>query len=143
MVGGQALDLAAEGTDAGEAEVLAIHRAKTAALIAASVELGALAAGVVEPRLGALRAFGWELGLLFQVADDLLDVTASEEALGKTPGKDAEAGKRTVVAVLGLEGAQALARQMEESLAGLADAASLAPDDPLRALPAWVRSRSS
>ena len=143
MVGGQALDLAAEGSDAGEAEVFAIHRAKTAALIAASVELGALAAGVREPRLGALRAFGWELGLLFQVVDDLLDVTASEEALGKTPGKDAEAGKRTVVAVLGLEGARARACAMEDSLAGLADAAGLAATDPLRSLPAWVRSRSS
>ena len=91
----------------------------------------------------AARQFGWSFGLCFQVVDDLLDVTASEEALGKTPGKDAEAGKRTVVAVLGLEGARARACAMEDSLAGLADAAGLAATDPLRSLPAWVRSRSS
>jgi len=143
MVGGQILDLAGEGQEPEEAAVLAIHRAKTAALIAASVELGALVAGAPAERVELLRAFGWDLGLLFQVADDLLDCTASEDELGKTPGKDAAAGKCTVVAALGLAGAQGLAQDLERRLEAAADRAGLDPDDPLRGIPAWVRSRTS
>lgn len=143
MVGGQALDLAGEGQEPEEAAVLAIHRAKTAALIAASVELGALVAGAPEERVELLRAFGGDLGLLFQVADDLLDCTASEDELGKTPGKDAAAGKCTVVAALGLAGARDLAEDLERRLGAAADRAGLASGDPLRGIPAWVRSRTS
>jgi len=106
MVAGQALDLAAEGQRIDATEAEAIHRWKTAALLGASAELGALAAGAGVATRAACRDFGMELGLLFQAVDDLLDVTGDAATLGKTPGKDDAEGKATVVRALGLEGAR-------------------------------------
>jgi geranylgeranyl pyrophosphate synthase len=109
MVGGQALDLETVAAEADEARVSKIHLRKTAALLGAAAELGAIAAG----ELGACeraRAFGQALGLAFQATDDILDVTGTAERLGKTPGKDLRAAKPTLVAALGLEGARAAAR---------------------------------
>ncbi len=110
MVGGQALDLEAESGLAIES-VREIHRRKTAALVSAAAELGALAADADPERCTHLRTFGFALGLCFQAVDDVLDVTGDAHSLGKTPGKDAAAEKATLVAALGLEGARAEARE--------------------------------
>jgi farnesyl diphosphate synthase len=109
MAGGQALDLAAEGkalSDPARADLLRhIHALKTGRLIRLSLELGALHAGADEGRLLRIARFGDALGLLFQIADDLLDVTQTSAKLGKTAGKDVAQDKLTYPAVFGLEGA--------------------------------------
>jgi len=107
MVGGQVLDLETEGHETSAAEVERIHRTKTAALLGAAAELGALTGAGGDP--AAARAFGLELGLCFQAMDDVLDVTGDAATLGKTPGKDADVQKGTLVAALGLEGARGAA----------------------------------
>jgi len=109
MVGGQWLDLEAEGRALSLEELRAVHRGKTGALIEASCTLGALAAEAPPPELEAIRAYGREIGLAFQVADDVLDVTATSEELGKTAGKDAAVAKSTYVQLLGVAGAQSAA----------------------------------
>jgi geranylgeranyl diphosphate synthase, type II len=105
MVGGQLLDLEGEGRAHTLAELERTHRAKTGALIAAAVVLGGLAAGADEERMHALHRFGAGVGLAFQIADDVLDVTATTDQLGKTAGKDVAYGKTTYPALLGVEGA--------------------------------------
>lgn len=121
MVAGQCLDLAAESRVGITAEELdAIHRRKTGALIAAAVRCGALIAHTPDPQLAALTRYAERLGLLFQITDDLLDVTATAADLGKTPGKDARARKATYPALHGLEAARLRAREVyEEALAAL------------------------
>jgi len=119
MVGGQALDLAAVAGRGARAEVERIHRCKTAALLGAACEVGALAGGARAHARAAARRYGEALGLCFQAVDDVLDVTGGA-ALGKTPGKDAAQDKLSLVAVLGLEGAQAEARRLADAARGLA-----------------------
>lgn len=116
MIGGQLQDLIAEDIPADSLEKLErIHRAKTGALMAVSAKIGGLAAGAAEPAVDALGRFGADIGLAFQIVDDVLDVTSSSAALGKTAGRDAELGKSTYPALLGVNGAMdravALARQ--------------------------------
>jgi geranylgeranyl pyrophosphate synthase len=120
VVGGQQEDCDAEGqpiaTDAAaRARLERIHRGKTAALIRASCEIGAMAAGAPAGWRAALAAYGEHLGLAFQVADDVLDATADVATLGKTPGKDAAQGKWTYVAVHGLEAARREARRLADA----------------------------
>jgi geranylgeranyl diphosphate synthase type II len=123
MVGGQVEDLEATGGLPDAERLDRIHRAKTGALIGAAVEVGALLAGVDGPRRAAFAGFGERLGLLFQVADDILDVTGSAATLGKSPGKDAAAGKLTYPAVYGLDAAnrklEALAGSLMREAEGL------------------------
>ncbi len=107
VVGGQQDDLDAEGKPLDAALLERIHRRKTAALIRASCEIGAIAAEAGPAQRQALAAYGEALGLAFQIADDVLDVTATAATLGKTPGKDAAQGKLTYVAVHGLDAARA------------------------------------
>jgi geranylgeranyl diphosphate synthase, type II len=114
MVGGQLLDLEGETCAVGGDALEAIHRAKTGALLATALRVGALAARADERRLRALTEYGAELGLAFQIADDLLDVTGDSAALGKTAGKDSSAGKATYPALFGVDGARALAYQRAE-----------------------------
>ncbi len=109
MVGGQLLDLEGEGRSLSLDDLERIHRAKTGALISAAVTLGGLAAGASSERLMALEQFGASAGLAFQIADDVLDVTATTDQLGKTAGKDLVFGKSTYPALLGVEGAVARA----------------------------------
>ncbi len=116
MVGGQVEDLEATGAPPDGARLERMHRAKTGALLAASVELGALLAGAAPQRRAAFRRFGQQLGLCFQIADDILDVTGTAASLGKSPGKDAAAGKLTYPAVYGL----AAARQQLQDVAAQA-----------------------
>ncbi len=105
LVGGQVEDLEAAGAPPDARRLERMHRAKTGALLAASVELGALLAGVAPERRAAFRRFGEQLGLSFQIADDILDVTGTAARLGKSPGKDVAAGKLTYPAVYGLAAA--------------------------------------
>jgi len=102
MVGGQVEDLEATGKAPDAQRLERIHRAKTGALLAASVELGAVLAGVDGEVRRRFASFGQSLGLAFQIADDILDVTGTAASLGKSPGKDKEAGKLTYPAVFGL-----------------------------------------
>ena len=106
MVAGQWLDLQAEGQSPALAELVEIHRHKTGALIEAACVLGGLAAGAPPRLLEALHAYGRGVGLAFQIADDLLDATATSEQLGKTAGSDAKLAKATYVSVLGVAGAR-------------------------------------
>ena len=122
MAGGQALDLAATGKPVPPEErpqrLKRIHALKTGRLIRLSVELGALHAGADESVLAGIGRFGDAIGLLFQIADDLLDVTQDSATLGKTAGKDAEQDKLTYPAVFGLEGAlRERDRALEEAFA--------------------------
>jgi geranylgeranyl diphosphate synthase type II len=103
LVGGQVADMEAEKRQATPAELLFIHRGKTAAMIVASLRLGAMSANATTAQVKALGVFGENLGLAFQVIDDILDITQTSEQLGKSAGKDAAAGKATYPAVFGLE----------------------------------------
>ena len=103
MVAGQALDMEAEARQVNAAELEQIHRHKTGALIVAAVRCGAIIGHATEAELEAVTAYGSHLGLLFQITDDLLDVTASAEDLGKTPGKDVQSRKATYPASYGIE----------------------------------------
>jgi geranylgeranyl diphosphate synthase type II len=102
MIGGQVADLEGEGLTPDAALLESIHRAKTGALLRASVRMGAIYAGANFLYLSALSAFGEHIGLAFQMIDDILDVEESSEALGKTAGKDAQQKKITFPAVYGL-----------------------------------------
>lgn len=142
MVGGQAADLAAEVTGVGLEEVRAIHRAKTGALISASVTLGGRAAGAGAAQLAALREFGEAIGLAYQITDDLLDITASTQQLGKTAGKDAGQAKATYPALAGAEAAAREARrQHERALAAIRSWPEGA--NRLRELAGWMAARES
>lgn len=111
MIGGQVLDLEAEGREVSLSELVALHRSKTGALIAAAAVIGAIAAGASDAQVGAIRGYGRELGLAFQIVDDVLDATATAAALGKTAGKDARQRKASFVALMGVEGARAAAAE--------------------------------
>src|SRR5476651_926304 len=109
MVGGQMLDLLAEKEGARPLSIGAItrlQRLKTGALISFSCTAGAILGKAPEPMRAALSAYSHDLGLAFQIVDDLLDVEGSAAELGKTPGKDAAQGKATFVSILGLERAR-------------------------------------
>ncbi|MBN1918984.1 MAG: polyprenyl synthetase family protein [Verrucomicrobia bacterium] len=106
LAGGQALDLEAEGKRISAEDLDRIHAGKTAALITASVVMGGIAAGAMPKELDALRAYGRNLGLAFQIIDDVLDVVGDEAKLGKHVGADAEHDKATAVAVYGLDEAR-------------------------------------
>ncbi|QNH13306.1 polyprenyl synthetase family protein [Xanthomonas sp. SI] len=122
MCGGQALDIDATGAVQPLADLQRMHALKTGALIRASVRLGALGGGADAAALAQLDTFASALGLAFQVRDDILDIEASSEQLGKTAGKDAAQAKSTYPALLGMDGAKAklaeLAATMRDSLHG-------------------------
>ena len=142
MAGGQALDLAAVGHPLGLSELEHMHACKTGALIRASVQLGALAAGADDGRLKALDDYASAVGLAFQVRDDILDVEGESAVIGKTSGKDAAASKPTFPSIIGLDASRA-------RLAELTDAAldALAPWDAraglLRELARYSANRRS
>jgi geranylgeranyl diphosphate synthase, type II len=103
MVAGQALDMEAEARQVNGAQLEEIHRLKTGALITATARCGAIIGAADEHGLAAITSYGAHLGLLFQITDDLLDITASAADLGKTPGKDARSSKATYPALYGIE----------------------------------------
>jgi farnesyl diphosphate synthase len=106
MVGGQMRDIAAEGATLGETAIARMQAMKTGALIRAAVRMGAILGGADNDTLGHLTTYAQAAGRAFQLADDLLDVTASPEALGKATGKDAGRGKQTLVSRIGVEASQ-------------------------------------
>jgi geranylgeranyl pyrophosphate synthase len=112
MIGGQLRDLAGEGLSLSLEDREEIHSAKTGALIVASIVMGGLAAGAGEAQNAALKRYGNAVGLAFQIMDDVLDVTSTTSALGKTIGRDAALGKSTYPALLGVEGARQRAQAL-------------------------------
>ena len=109
MAGGQMLDLEGEGKKLSEAELTELNAKKTGALLRMACESGAALAGTDAARRMALRRYGEELGIAFQITDDILDVTGDTATLGKTAGHDAEQAKATWPALLGLDEARARA----------------------------------
>jgi geranylgeranyl diphosphate synthase type II len=121
MIAGQVADLEGEGQPPSAALLESIHRAKTGALLRASLRLGAICAGASDPHYQALSCYGEHIGLAFQIVDDILDVEESSAALGKTAGKDAQQHKITFPAVYGVEESRRMAgiecRRAHETLA--------------------------
>jgi len=115
MIGGQVVDLEAERSKPDSATLEYIHRAKTAALITASLVSGGLYAGANDCEVANLRMFGRSIGLAFQIVDDVLDVTQTSEQLGKTAGKDTAAEKATYPALFGVEESERKADELVEA----------------------------
>ena len=146
MVGGQALDLEAEAAVAplGLSDVRRLQAMKTGALLRFSVEAGAIFAGASSAQRLALRDYGRVLGAAFQVADDLLDATGDEAAMGKRIGKDADRHKATLISLMGLEAAQAsLLQLVEEARAHLTKGGFGPEADILREAARFVALRKS
>ena len=143
MVGGQAIDLEAAGAGASfDGDGLrAMHARKTGALIRASAAAGAVMAGATEAQLQAIERFASELGLAFQIVDDILDVEGASHSLGKTAGKDAAAGKPTYPALFGLEASRRMAADCVGRALGALEAGHL--HGQLPAIATWVTSRSN
>lgn len=142
MVGGQWLDLDAEGRALEAAELTAIHARKTGALIEAACVVGGLAAGASPVLLAGLAGFGREIGLAFQVADDVLDATATTAQLGKTAGRDASLGKSTYVRFLGVDRARAEAIRLADAAVRSLDQAGIV-DPALPSLARYIVNRQS
>jgi geranylgeranyl pyrophosphate synthase len=142
MIAGQVLDLEGEGRALQQADLEAIHAAKTGSLIAAAAAMGAMAAGAETAKVNALAAYGRLVGLAFQISDDLLDITGSTASLGKTAGRDAALRKSTYVSLLGAENARAVASQkVNEAVACLREVGLQTP--LLTAIASWVIHRRS
>ncbi|MEO6525680.1 MAG: polyprenyl synthetase family protein [Gemmatimonadaceae bacterium] len=128
MIGGQLLDLEGEGRPLALDDLERIHRAKTGALITAAATIGGRAAGASDARLDALARYGAAIGLAFQITDDVLDVTATTDQLGKTAGRDLQLRKSTYPALLGVEGAKArAAAQVHDGCGALDEVGLLTP----------------
>ena len=142
MIGGQLLDLEGEGAPLSLRGLERVHRMKTGALISASVRIGGLAALANDETLRAFERYGSAVGLAFQIADDVLDVTSTTDELGKTAGRDAALKKSTYPALLGLAGARARAdRLCDEACLALREAGIASPQ--LEALARFVVDRRS
>ncbi|MCC6487631.1 MAG: polyprenyl synthetase family protein [Candidatus Hydrogenedentes bacterium] len=140
MVGGQVIDMESEGKRLSVNDLKHLHRKKTGALIRVAVRSGAMLGGAGESALRALTAYGEHIGLAFQIADDVLDVTGTEEALGKPIGSDEAREKSTYPAAVGLEEARALAREsVESAISALAPFGSEA--DSFRSLARYIVDR--
>lgn len=142
MVGGQVVDIQSEGKEVDSSVVKFIHTRKTGALIAASVRSGAILCGAEEHHLKALTSYGEDIGLAFQIADDVLNVEGSSREMGKSVGSDADQGKITYPAVFGLEESKKIQRALVdramESLKSLEDRA-----EPLRHIARYIIERKA
>jgi geranylgeranyl diphosphate synthase type II len=142
MVGGQSLDLAAEGQAISFEHLRLIHGYKTGALITASVQAGAIFGQGDEEQFAALSRYGVQIGLAFQIVDDLLDVEGTTEDLGKTAGADAERNKATYPAFFGVAKTKVMAKEaVEEALTALEIFDAQA--EPLRALARYIYERNN
>lgn len=140
MVAGQVFDIAAERQQISGADLQRIHERKTGAMIVAAARAGAIIAAASEKEFAAISIYAAKLGLLFQIVDDLLDISGTAEDLGKTPGKDAEAEKATYPALYGAETAQKLAVQTHQAcLAALAEIEK--PTEILREIADFILER--
>src|SRR2546426_6735600 len=142
MVAGQALDLDAESRDVTKVELDRIHLRKTAALIRAAARCGAIIAGAGKRELEAVDDYATNLGLLFQITDDLLDVTATAEDLGKTPGKDARSRKATYPAIFGIEATQEQSKVIHHATCKALDRTDR-PTDLLRSVADFILGRQA
>ena len=115
LIAGQVADLEGEGKKLSEAELRFIHECKTSALLCCSVRLGGMSANCSPAQLRALTRFGHNVGLAFQIIDDILDITQTTEQLGKTAGKDTRAQKATYPAIVGLDRSRAIAQQLTDN----------------------------
>jgi geranylgeranyl pyrophosphate synthase len=141
MVAGQALDMEAETRQVNGAQLEEIHRLKTGALIVAAARCGAMIGGANGSELAAVTSYGTHLGLLFQITDDFLDVTATAEDLGKTPGKDARSNKATYPALHGMEETRAAAIQAHRDACHALDQLNR-PTDVLRRIADFILHRT-
>lgn len=142
MIGGQVLDLEGEHSHPTEDSVLAIHRAKTGALIRVSIVSGGIFAGADAKQVAALTAFGTKAGLAFQIVDDVLDMTGDAASLGKTAGKDAASSKATWPAVRGIPGSMADAKELID--AAFQALAVFGPQaEPLKAVARYLVERTN
>jgi geranylgeranyl diphosphate synthase type II len=140
MVGGQVLDIQAENQQVELAELQNIHAHKTGKLIRASVRSGALLSGANLTQFGQLTGYAEDIGLAFQIADDVLNVTGTREELGKDANTDAERGKQTYPSFYGLEGAKKLAQEcVDRAIGRLRSFDDKA--DPLRGIAQYIVSR--
>jgi len=114
LIAGQVADLEGEGKNLSVAQLRYIHERKTSALLACSVRLGGMSANCTARQLKALTDFGYNVGLAFQVIDDILDVTQTTEELGKTAGKDQATAKVTYPAIVGLEKSRKIAKKLTD-----------------------------
>jgi len=142
MVGGQVVDMESEGRQIDLPTLEYIHTRKTGALLLAAIEMGCVVGQASVPQRQALVRYGEAVGLAFQVTDDILDITADQDHLGKDVGSDAQRGKATYPAFLGLEGARERAAELRD-IALSAIAPLPADADPLRAIADYIVERSS
>ncbi|MEN8445497.1 MAG: polyprenyl synthetase family protein, partial [Cyanobacteria bacterium J06555_13] len=141
LVGGQIVDLASEGTVVSEETLTFIHRHKTAALLEVSVTSGAILAGAEPAVVERLKRYAQQIGLAFQIVDDILDITSTSEALGKSVGKDVAAQKATYPSLWGLEESQRKAdRLIADAIAQLSEFGEKA--QPLAAIAQYVTART-
>lgn len=118
LIAGQVADLEGEGKKISAADLKYIHERKTSALLCCSVRLGGMSANCTAAQLQGLTDFGYNVGLAFQIIDDILDITQTSEQLGKTAGKDTKAQKATYPSIVGLEKSRTIARQLTERAFG-------------------------
>jgi len=141
MVGGQSLDIAAEGKEIDLNSLQTIHRCKTGSLITASIQAGAALAGADEVQFDAMTAYGRAIGLAFQIKDDLLNVEGTVEQLGKASGSDAALQKATYPSLLGLEETKKRLRMtIDDATAALACFDKAA--NPLRSIAQYILNRT-
>ena len=142
MIGGQVVDLESEGKSVSAHVLEYIHHSKTGALLTACVRCGALAAGADTAELHALTEFGDKIGLVFQIVDDILDITSSSEVLGKTAGKDEKVKKATYPAFYGIEASKQKAKELVAS--ALQDIRDFGDEAmPLRSIAQFIVSRTA
>lgn len=142
MVGGQVFDIQAENKDIDLDTLQTIHKHKTGMLIRAAVRMGAIAAGANDRQLDDLTGYAEDIGLAFQIADDVLNVTGTREELGKNPNTDAERGKKTYPTFHGVEGAKKLADDCVTR--AINRLSSLGPSaDPLREIARYITARKN
>lgn len=142
MVGGQVFDIQAENKDIDLPTLQNIHKHKTGMLIRAAVRMGALVAGAHDRQLDDLTRYAEDVGLAFQIADDVLNVTGTREELGKNPNTDAERGKKTYPTFHGADGARKLADDcVARAIARLSRFGPAA--DPLREIARYITSRKN
>ncbi len=142
MAAGQLIDLQSEGKHLGVDELKHMHGLKTGALIRVSVRAGAILGGAPDDQLRALTQYGDAIGLAFQIADDILDVTGTAGELGKPPGSDVLHDKSTYVGACGLEGARALANETMQTAIGALDPLGAAAE-PFRLLARYIVERAN
>jgi geranylgeranyl diphosphate synthase type II len=141
LIAGQVADLEAEGKNVKRDRLQFIHQNKTAAILKSSVRLGAMSANADARQLSAVTRFGQQLGLAFQIIDDILDVTQTSEILGKSAGKDMAAKKATYPAVIGLEKSRAEARRLTRQAHNALSVFRSRDAEPLHALANYLLER--